>query len=599
MENFSRLFFHLCFVLALFMSSPAIAWGGSDFVALAFHDVVDDRDELTADTVTYDNLIDYFEWLRYAGYHPVSIDDLIADRDGVRALPEKAVLLCWDDGYASFYTHVFPLLRAYRFPAVLALVGQWLEPSNEGTVMYGDKLVPRDNFVTWEQLREITASGLIEIASHSYDLHTGVAAGPEGWTMPASITLRYDPATQKRESETAYKARIINDLKKNNDLIQQRLGVRPRVMVWPFGRYNAMTMDAATKTGMPITLTLDPVAGNSANLQTIHRKYPQDNPDLRAFRAMLSLHDRPPITHFIRVDSKDLQEPVIGQEQSFSRFLNRVKALNPNMVAFSPVTEDGGKVRAFFANNRFPVSQDRLNRLTWHTGKRTGSDVFLWLSSRLFETRAGEQAKDVSDFFSKMAASSYGQAGLIIEYPDFIKALITDQAQHQVSTADLRYWQPVKRQVAREALRKTGVTGPVARVLDALAAFQQWQPFTQVGQVVSLEVAETLSKEQLDLFFSLFDFMMIDARSTSSDELDQRFGAGLTVLRQADYLNKCFFLFTVEGDGAALSRTLFTLPKYRIINWGYQFDRFLEDQPSSQTLVPLLSKKRFPYPLPD
>ena len=52
-----------------------------------------------------------------------SVDDLLAARDGRKALPEKAVLLTFDDGYESFYTRVFPILKAFRFPAVLALVG--------------------------------------------------------------------------------------------------------------------------------------------------------------------------------------------------------------------------------------------------------------------------------------------------------------------------------------------------------------------------------------------------------------------------------------------------------------------------------------------
>ena len=91
-----------------------------------------------------------------------------------RRLPDKAILLTFDDGYESLYTRVFPLLKAYHYPAVAALVGSWMEDEPDGTVLYGDRKVPRSNFVSWDEAREMQASGLVEFASHGYDLHRGV-----------------------------------------------------------------------------------------------------------------------------------------------------------------------------------------------------------------------------------------------------------------------------------------------------------------------------------------------------------------------------------------------------------------------------------------
>ena len=104
------------------------------------------------------------------------------------------MLLSFDDGYASFYTRVYPLLKAFGYPAVLALVGSWLDAPEDATVMYGDQPVPRRNFMSWEQLREVAASGLVEIASHSYALHQGIIANPQGNLEPALTSRLYDPA---------------------------------------------------------------------------------------------------------------------------------------------------------------------------------------------------------------------------------------------------------------------------------------------------------------------------------------------------------------------------------------------------------------------
>jgi biofilm PGA synthesis lipoprotein PgaB len=52
---------------------------------------------------------------------------------------------------------------------VAALVGIWMADEAGGTVSYGgDRRVPRSNFITWAEAREMQASGLVEFASHSY-----------------------------------------------------------------------------------------------------------------------------------------------------------------------------------------------------------------------------------------------------------------------------------------------------------------------------------------------------------------------------------------------------------------------------------------------
>src|SRR3546814_8082796 len=113
------------------------------------------------------------------GYVPVSVDAVIAADRGGAPLPNRAVLLTFDDGDASFYTRVFPILRSYGWPAVFAPVGKWVGTPAGQEVAFGDKQASRDQFVTWDQVREMAASGLIEVASHTHDLHRGILANPQ------------------------------------------------------------------------------------------------------------------------------------------------------------------------------------------------------------------------------------------------------------------------------------------------------------------------------------------------------------------------------------------------------------------------------------
>jgi biofilm PGA synthesis lipoprotein PgaB len=50
------------------------------------------------------------------GYSVVSVQDLFDAAAGKKELPEKPILLTFDDGYLSFYTKVYPLLKKYHYP---------------------------------------------------------------------------------------------------------------------------------------------------------------------------------------------------------------------------------------------------------------------------------------------------------------------------------------------------------------------------------------------------------------------------------------------------------------------------------------------------
>ncbi|MDH3984441.1 MAG: poly-beta-1,6-N-acetyl-D-glucosamine N-deacetylase PgaB, partial [Gammaproteobacteria bacterium] len=92
--------------LLLLLTLPALA-EESSLRVIAYHDI---RDDVTGDydpdqyAVSTRNLIMQFTWLRENGFQPVSVDDVIAAANNGPPLPERAVLLSFDDGLASVYT---------------------------------------------------------------------------------------------------------------------------------------------------------------------------------------------------------------------------------------------------------------------------------------------------------------------------------------------------------------------------------------------------------------------------------------------------------------------------------------------------------------
>lgn len=88
-----------------------------------------------------------------SNYTPIFMSDLTNYFLGKVDLPPKPIVLTFDDGYADFYTDVFPILKKYQVKAVNYVVSGF---------------VGRDkNYLTLLQLEELAASPLVEIGAHS------------------------------------------------------------------------------------------------------------------------------------------------------------------------------------------------------------------------------------------------------------------------------------------------------------------------------------------------------------------------------------------------------------------------------------------------
>ncbi|HTG20197.1 MAG TPA: poly-beta-1,6-N-acetyl-D-glucosamine N-deacetylase PgaB [Reyranella sp.] len=394
---------------------------GQRFVAIAFHDVVDNRDQLETDSVTSTSLVQFFDWLKGTGWTAVSLDDVAAAARGVRPLPDKAILISFDDGYSSLYTRVFPLLRIYRFPIVAALVGSWMEGRPEGTVVYGDRVVPRSNFISWSQAREMQASGLVEFASHSYNLHRGVLANPQGNMVPAAITWQYDPATGSYEDDTQFRARIRTDLARARSQMATNLGRPPRALVWPFGRYSGPALEVAKQVRFTFALTLEPEPAYTSDLFAIHRYFPSQNPSLGDLARNLRFEPDRPATRRIAcltLDALAAVGPGAAQDEALGHIVEGLRALGTNTVVIDAnvaLPSPGAPLNAvYFPNRLLPMRLDLLSRATWQIRTRASNDVYLHLPLEAATAAVGEAG--VPTLFSDMTRHTAAD-GLAIDAP--------------------------------------------------------------------------------------------------------------------------------------------------------------------------------------
>ena len=370
----------------------AQAHAASDLTVIGYHEITHhDQKALIPDyAVTPERFAQHIQWLKDNGYHFVSVNDILNSQKGKSSLPSKPVLITVDDGYQSFYTDAFPIVKRDKIPVVLAVVGSWLKPAANQKVNFGDEVIDRSKILTWPELKEMQNSGLVEIGNHSYDLHHGVNGNPQGNSEPAAVTRIYDPKTSSYESDAHYTARIYNDLKANNAILTEHGLASPRVMVWPYGRYNMQTLNIAKQLGMPITVTLDDGPNQvGTSLQHLNRILVEGDMSIHDLAQEIENRDRgytdnnrPQKIMHVDLDYIYDKDPA-QQDRNLGHLLDRINAMGINAVylqAFSDPDANGSADMVYFPNRVMPMRADLFNRVSWQIASRTHVNrVYAWM----------------------------------------------------------------------------------------------------------------------------------------------------------------------------------------------------------------------------
>ncbi|MES2205747.1 MAG: poly-beta-1,6-N-acetyl-D-glucosamine N-deacetylase PgaB [Pseudomonadota bacterium] len=381
------------------------AWAAPEvkYLSLNYHDVKDQLDAKDdRSTISIDALVLQFNWLQKQGYTTIGLDDVLAAKEGGKPLPPKAVMLTFDDGYQSFYTRVFPLLKSFKFKAIQAVVGSWIERGNcvphqhnlnqplKGVSAEGCQTVETP-LMTWDELKEIQSSGLVEIASHTYDLHKGIGANPQGDKLPGATAFKFDMANKKYETLEQYRLRLRADLSKNNQIIAKYLGKSPRIIVWPYSSHHSEAVAVAKSLGMLYNLTLGDASNSVSNINNIVRYLILNSTQMSEFQAILEERARPldKTVRAMHVDLDFLYDPdPIQQQKNLDTLIERVSQMHANTVflqAFSDTDGDGSADTLYFPNRYLPVRADLFSHVAWRLKTRVSRlKVYAWMPVMAF-----------------------------------------------------------------------------------------------------------------------------------------------------------------------------------------------------------------------
>jgi len=592
-------------------------------LVLSYHDIRDDvREKGDADAyaVSTQNFAAHLDWLSAHGYHPISLSQLIKASRGEAQLPPRPVLLTFDDGLRSVYSRVYPLLRAYNYPALVAVITDYVDMAPGRTIDYGYRPFGHDDFLTWDQLREMQSSGLIELASHTDNQHHGVQSNPQGNQTPAVITRTYDPKTQRYETAQQYETRLRDDLALSVKRIQKELGVTPKAIVWPYAAYNKLSNDIAEQLGMPVSFDLEgrstPV---TSDLHGLARLLVTNNPNVSSLAFELRRNVSLDGTRALQIDLDAVYDPDPAQlARNLDKLIDRVKKVGPTHVYLQAFADPDGNNTAdalYFPNRHMPMRADLFNRVAWQLKTRAGVKVYAWLPVLGYELPDAGQ-RTALGIASPERDGMYRLDFTKPQARQIIKDIYEDLAINSYFEGLLFHDDAYVRDTELAQLPQEGADGGRTQALidftlELRDTAQRWRP--KLGTVRNLYAQPVLEPQsaswfaqRLDLFNQAYDRTALMAMPwmEGSKHPERWLDRLVTAVRahDPDLKHTMFELQTVDWrtqtpiSGQRLRAQVRRLQAQGVRHFAWYPDDFIADKPSTTDARAAMSARNFPYP---
>ena len=163
--------------------------------------------------------------------------DLIAYVYENSVLPEKPIIITFDDGHYNNLGYAVPLLKKYNMKAVISIVGKYTDTFSES-----DEANLNYSYLRWKDIEELMNSGIIEFQNHTYNLHS-----ESNGRMGCSKKLY--------ESEENYRKILSNDIILLQQKFQENTGYTPNTFTYPFGSISKSSLPIIKNLGFKASLS--------------------------------------------------------------------------------------------------------------------------------------------------------------------------------------------------------------------------------------------------------------------------------------------------------------------------------------------------------
>ncbi len=622
-------------------------WGGGKYMVLCYHDVptrLVNEDKYAVDLVSF---IRQIEFMRDFGCNFISAGDILAAAAGSKPLPEKAVLLTFDDAYGTFYRNVFPVLERYKCPSVLGVVSKWIDSPPDESEYYKS-----GGFMTWAQIKEVSESGLVEIAAHSFDGHHAVRSNPQGNTAPAMIARAYDPEARSYEGEGDYRRRIAGDFSLASQILKKATGKAPRVYVWPYGRYTGIGIEEARKAGFELIFTLDDgLADIASGTSAIPRHMVLNNPTIGEFAESFKYFFLPQSPVHMRILQTDLdlicdKDPA-QQERNLDAFIERMVKLSPTCVylqAFCDENGDGDIESVYFPNRVLPMKADLFNRVCRCLALRE-IQVYAWMPTlsvklpdkeqnarlRAMERRDGRLQTPTTWYKNRLSPFSKEAVALLQQlYEDMAASAIIDGVIFQ-DDGFLNDFEDFSPAAMAEYVKIAGPDAPDFKALSPELKDKWTDLKADKITELTMKLKESVAKYRPTALYARTIYAPVLDKPASQEWFAQDYEKCLkaydfTVVMCYPRMEGVFFserwlkslVEKAKAHPGAIDKTVFKVQAYdwesrkwissdTVVRWlrvlqaegaanvAYYPDDFTVDRPKADTIRPAISDRNFPY----
>ena len=229
------------FVLSSFLfSAPATVWAEIDppkayLTTVMYHSIL--KSKSGKYTVSPVQLKEDIKNFKAEGYNFVFPSEIIAFAEGKKLLPLKPLLISFDDGRYNNLFYGLQILKEENAKACISIVGKF----SDHTTQSKDIDNPNYSHLTWEEIGFLSKSGLMEVGSHTYNMH--------------AFSPRYGISKKQNESAEEY----ISALRKDTKIITEKLfkatGIKPTFFAYPFGKYTTECKKVLIESGYKMMMT--------------------------------------------------------------------------------------------------------------------------------------------------------------------------------------------------------------------------------------------------------------------------------------------------------------------------------------------------------
>ncbi len=302
------------------------------------------------------------KYLLSKGYRSISLHELYEFIHGKAGVRRKSFVLTFDDGFYCNYHYLFPLLKKYNLKAAIFVVSgvrnqseaaQHREDVRGYPSRMGTNKEAGDKFATWDELKLMIASGLIEIEDHSLfhdriyindtvqGFNTGIELDWGIWGDRRQGSVKYktgpylvhknftgdyklndylvdmvrennlDPSERKSmdtlkrmyigykqkypvrfvyESQENYRSRCKTDIDKSRQTIEGHTGIKPAFFCFPWGKYNKTLIILLKELGYSGSITTDKGANVKGGNPYKIRRFKVYRSNINWFKRYFFLH---------------------------------------------------------------------------------------------------------------------------------------------------------------------------------------------------------------------------------------------------------------------------------------------------------------------